>query len=275
MLLGSLAFAVMAFLAHQLGPYCDWQIIVFVRTFVAMCLAAALAWLAGARLVLWRPPVLWLRSIAGGISLLCTFYAYTRLPVSDVLTLINMFPIWVALLSWPLFGEAPSARLLLAAGSALAGVVLIQRPHLSEGNFAALLALLSSFTTALAMIGLHRLGDIDPRAIVVHFSAVGTLFCFASFFFFERTAYNDHLFESSTILMLAAVGVLATIGQLFLTKAFADGIPARVAVVSLSQVVFALVLDVVFAGRSFDGLSLLGIALVVIPTGWVMSHPRG
>ena len=49
-----------------------------------------------------------MRSIAGSISLVCGFYAMTHYPVSEVLTLTNMFPLWVAVLSLPLLGEWPS-----------------------------------------------------------------------------------------------------------------------------------------------------------------------
>ena len=69
--------------------------------------ALLLARAAGVRLVLWRPRTLWIRSLAGSFSMVCTFYALTRLPVAQVLTVTQMFPIWVALLSWPLAGEAP------------------------------------------------------------------------------------------------------------------------------------------------------------------------
>ena len=53
MLSGSLAFAVMATLAHALGVHyhCDWQVIAIARTGLALVLAAGLARAAGARLV--------------------------------------------------------------------------------------------------------------------------------------------------------------------------------------------------------------------------------
>ena len=68
-----------------------------------MTFAAILAMAAGKRLVFFRPRKLWMRSIAGSISLVCGFYAMTHYPVSEVLTLTNMFPLWVAVLSLPLF----------------------------------------------------------------------------------------------------------------------------------------------------------------------------
>src|SRR5437870_4952191 len=211
MLLGSMAFAIMSTLANALGSSCDWQIIALARSSLALVFAAILTLSAGVRFVLWRPRTLWMRSIAGSCSLIGTFFALTRLPVSDVLTLTNTFPIWVALLAWPLLGEPPSARVWFAVVSGMAGVVLIQQPHFAEGNFASLVALGSSLSTAFAMIGLHRLHKIDVRAIVVHFSGVSCLFCIACLFIFERTTTPRVIFDEWLVLMLLAIGLSATV----------------------------------------------------------------
>jgi drug/metabolite transporter (DMT)-like permease len=272
MLAGSFAFALMGALAHGLASSCDWQVIALARSFLALVLAATLAWVAGARLVFWRPRILWMRSLAGSISLVSTFFALTRLPVADVLTLTNMFPVWVALLSWPLLNEPPSGLVWLSIGVGVLGVVVLQQPHFAEGNFACLVALASSVSTAFAMIGLHRLQEIDPRAIVVHFSAVSSVFCLAAFFLFGHGTATYALGSGRTLLMLLGVGVMATIGQLFLTKAFSAGSPARVSVVGLTQVVMAMALDVVLFGRAFQPATLLGVALVVAPSAWLMTQ---
>src|SRR5579871_1517293 len=270
MLVGSLAFALMGTMAHALGPTCDWQIIALARSALAFFFAAILALSAGVRLVVFRPRTLWLRSVAGSCSLIGTFFALTRLPVSDVLTLTNTFPIWVALLSWPLLGEPPTGRVWLAVASGVAGVALIQQPHFAEGNFASLVALASSFSTAVAMIGLHRLHKIDVRAIVVHFSGVSCLFCLASLFLFERTVSPEVHFEEGLLWMLLGVGVAATVGQLFLTKAFAAGPPAKVSVVGLTQIVFALALEMLLGKNALMPATLAGIFLVLAPTAWLM-----
>jgi len=272
MLLGSLSFAFMAALAHALGSSCDWQVIALVRTALALVFAAGLCLAAGVPLVFWKPCTLWMRSIAGSISLVCTFFAFTRLPVADVLTLTNMFPIWVALLSWPLLRERPSGWVWLSVASGVLGVILIQQPHLTEGNFAVLIALASSFTTAVAMIGLHRLQHIDVRAIVVHFSGVSLVCCIASLFLFEHPLPVKNVLTGTTLLMLLGVGVTATIGQILLTKAFAGGLPAKVSVVSLTQIVFALAFDALLWERHFNSMTLLGMSLVVAPTAWLMMY---
>ena len=61
---------------------------------------------------------------------------------------------------------------------------------------------------------------------------------------------------------------------MLLTRAFAFGNPSRVAVVSLSQIVFALVPDVLIFKHPPHPGSLLGIVLITAPTAWVMLHAR-
>jgi drug/metabolite transporter (DMT)-like permease len=237
---------------------------------LALVIVAALAFRAQVRLVFLRPRVLWMRSLAGSVSLVCTFFALTRLPVSEVLTLTNVFPVWIVLLSWPMYKEAPSVQIWLSVAGSVLGVALIQQPHFADGNYEVLVPLVSSFFTAIAMMGLHQLQDLDPRAIVVHFSGVSLFFCTAAFFSFERMPEFEHHVNPTALLVLIGVGVSAAIGQLFLTRAFAAGPPTKVAVVSLTQIVFALGFDLLFWGHSFDGLTLAGMALVIAPTAWIM-----
>jgi drug/metabolite transporter (DMT)-like permease len=274
MLCGSFAFAWMTSLAHLIRDDCDWRVVALARSGLALLFAAALARAAGARLVVFRPGTLWVRSVAGSVSLVCTFYALSRLPPHVVLTLTNTFPIWVAVLSWPVLGERPTAAIWLAALTGVAGVALIQaQVRQAEGPLdplALALALVASFSTAVAMLGLHRLHDLDPRAIVAHFSGVAALFCLASFFVGPAPAVG-HLADARTLGLLLAVGGTATVGQLFLTKAFAAGPPAKVSVVGLTQVVFALGLYLLLERPAFHPATLVGIALVMAPTAWVMA----
>jgi drug/metabolite transporter (DMT)-like permease len=278
MLIAAIAFAAMGSLAHALGPRCDWHLVALARTGLALVFSLLLTVSAGAKLVFSRPPTLWIRSIAGSISLVCTFYALTHLPVAEVLTLTNVFPIWVALLSWPLLGEAPTKEAWAAILVALIGVVLIEQPHFELAQLTsehealpAVLALISSFTTAVAMLGLHTLQDIDPRAIVVHFSGVALAVCVALSVLWPNGPVSTSEFDSTSVEMLLGVGVCATIGQLCLTKAFTAGPPAKVSVVALSQAGFALLFDVLVSGDTFRPVTLAGMCLVMAPTAWLLA----
>ena len=231
-----------------------------------------LAWIGRARLVLWTPRTLWIRSVSGTISLACTFYALTRLPVADVLTLTNTYPLWIVLLSLRQLSRGEIGIDLLCVVSGVVGVILIQRPYLSgKGDLAVLVALFASFTTAVAMLGLHRLRTVDARAVVAHFSGLASL-VLSLWVFVHPGIASASTFDATTSLMLLGVGLTGTMGQVLITKAFASGPPARISVLGLSQVVFAMAFDMTLGGRVLTLSTLLGFVLVLTPTAWITVH---
>ena len=272
MLASALSFAVMGALSHLAGERCDWQIVALARTSLAFAFSAGLALATGARLVLLRPGLLWMRSFAGSLGVLFAFYALTHLPVSTALTLSNTVPVWVTLLAWPVLGQRPGGRVWAAVAAGLAGIVLIQRPEAAGDRLAALLALGNAFTTSVSMIGLNRLGGVDARAVVAHFSGVATAFTLLFLLLAGGRADFGALGDTGTLALLFGVGLAGTAGQLTMTKAFALGSPSRVSVVGLTQVIFALLFDLLLWRRAFGAPSVLGIALVVAPSAWLMLH---
>ncbi len=271
MLISAFSFATMGAMAHSLRHEVDWQIVALSRAFVTLVIFGVAAVMAGVRLRFWKPRSLWMRSVPGGVSLVCTFFALAHLPVSIVITLANLSPIWITLLSWPLLRLPPRRGVWVAVLTGVVGVALVQQPQLAHGNYAVLVAVVGSFSIALAMIALHRLQDVDTRVVVFHFSMVAFLFAVATLFFAgEWTVSPRFLLDMRIIAMLLAVGVAATFGQLFLTLAFAAGPPSEVAIVGLTQVVFAFGYDTLFSGHTFDWLTLLGMTLVVAPTAWLL-----
>ena len=123
MLCGSFSFSIMAVLADSLtrrpngaSPLCDWQTVAVFRAALVTLFAAMLAKHAGVKLVWLRPWRLWVRSVAGSCSMVGTFCTFGHLHSEDVVTLSNTFPIWVAVLSWPMYGHLPGWKTLVAIG---------------------------------------------------------------------------------------------------------------------------------------------------------------
>jgi drug/metabolite transporter (DMT)-like permease len=72
------------------------------------------------------------------------------------------------------------------------------------------------------------------------------------------------------VFMLLGVGALALLAQVGITRAFTTGNAARVAVVNLTQVVFAMTFDLFCFGHPLDFTRCLGMALILAPTAWLM-----
>jgi drug/metabolite transporter (DMT)-like permease len=269
MLAGSFSFSIMGALAHHAGQKCEWQVIALFRALLVFVFVGGYALASGTKLILWGPRILWMRSLAGSISLIASFYALSRLQVSTVLTLTNTFPVWVAVLSWPMLGVLPAPRVWLAVAAGVVGVWFIEQPQGDGPQTALVIALFAALATAVAMLGLHQLHDLHPMAVVVHFSFVASVFCVAAFFLFPMAPGPLRFWHWELLLLLLGIGITASIGQLFLTKAFTSGDPSKVSVIGLSQVVFALFIDL-WEGHAFKPDTLLGMFLIVAPTAWVM-----
>ena len=278
MLCGATSFAAMGAFAHALGQDVDWRIVAVVRSALAVVFSVAAAWYAGARLTVWGSRSLWLRSLAGSGSMLCNFYALTQLQISNSLTLTNTFPIWIAILSWPMLGVPQRRDAWIAIAVGLTGVLFLQlsmeqteqAPRLQNHLLATWVALGGGFFTALAMIGLHRLKDVAPETVVAHFSGVALVVCGAAAAIGHLDPATPSLVEPRLLALFLGLGISGTIGQFLLTKAFGSGPPAKVSVVALSQVGMGVLLDLVIWHKQFKLLALAGMLLVVAPTAWLI-----
>jgi len=269
MITAAFCFASMGALTHTAGSRCDWFLIALFRIICTFVFSVLLAWASQSPLVLFTPRTLWLRSVTGTISLVCTFYALARLPVADVLTLTNTYPLWIVLLSLPQLRRSEIAIDLVCVLSGVVGVALIQRPYLSgKGGVAVLAALVASFTTAVAMLGLHRLRTVAAPAVVAHFAGLASLALSAWITVCPRST-SSSMFDTKTGLLLLGVGLTGTMAQVFLTKAFAAGPPSRISVLSLTQVVFAMAYDTAIEGRVLTLSTIAGFVLVLTPTAWI------
>ncbi len=270
MVLGGFAFSTMAALAHSLGKQCDWLLIVFVRMLISFIIAFGLASRAGLKPFLLTNPLLWVRSLVGSSAMLATFYAVTKLPISDVAVITETRPIWVALLAGYLLGEFTGRRVWLSIIFGVAGVVFVEHPRMAEQNFAGLVALYAAFAGSIVMICLRKLRDIDLRVIVTHFSGTATIVSLLAILFLREDFDVSVVRNSTVVVMLLGVGVFGTIGQFAMTKAFSIGEAPSVASAGFIKVGFSAGYDLLIWKHVFELPTLLGMMLILISTGWLV-----
>ena len=124
------------------------------------------------------------------------------------------------------------------------------------------------------MLGLNQLKNIDARAVVVHFSFTALVFATAAYFIFDPPAPSSEP-NLLALALILGVGLFATIGQLFLTKAFTTGQTAKVAVVNLAQIPMTLALQLIFFEEyKLSASKICGMVLVLGPTGWLMVQQK-
>jgi len=271
MILSSLAFASMGVCIKFASSHFNGAEILFYRGVLGIVFMAIYARVVGTPLRTAYPAMHAWRSVVGVVSMAAWFYAISNLPLATAMTLNYMSSIWIAafLVGGALMlgksGEKgpPQGPLVLAILTSFAGVVLLLRPAVAQNqSFAALIGLLSGFGAAFAymqVMAMARLGE--PEARTVFYFAVGTTVAGG----LGMLLVGISSWDWQHALWLLPIGLLASLGQLSLTKAYSSaahhGGTLMIANLQYSGVVFAALYGVILFG---DNIPLSGWAGMVL-----------
>lgn len=208
------------------------------------------------------------RSCIGVVSLGSWFYAIAHLPLATAMTLNYMSGVWVAAFivgGALLYGRAEKQGPLL--GTVLlgfAGVVMTLRPTMDQNQlFAGVIGLLSGIGAALAYMqvtALGRAGEPDERT-VFYFSIGSAVIGLTGFMFTESTPWAQVRWQDAV--WVIPIGVLATLGQWSMTRAYRKGSTLVVASMQYSGIVFASIYSLLLFGDQLPLLGWLGIAVIL------------
>ena len=239
--------------------------IVFYRGLTGALMMAALTRWHGGTL---RTPVasmhFW-RSLCGVTALCLWFYSISKLPLATAMTLNYLSAVWMALF---LVGSAALAgrgrvdpRLIVTVLVGFAGVALILRPTIEQQQlWYGLMGLLSGVLAAGAYLQVMALGRIgEPEYRVVFFFSIGGICAGA----LTLLGTGMHAHSVNGVALLIAVGALATVAQLLLTRAYRTGRPLVNASLQYLGIAFAFAYGVLLFGEHVTPLALLGMVLIV------------
>ena len=271
MLLGAAFFATMGVCVKFASAYFTSAELVFYRGLVGIVFLGVLAKQRGISLRTRYPGMHVWRSAVGVLSLGSWFYAIAHLPLATAMTLNYMSGVWVAaflvggnLLNWnaqegeSAWSQGPLAITVL---SGFAGVVMMLRPTIEQNQiFAGLIGLMSGFVAAFAFMQVMALSRVgEPETRTVFYFAIGTAVAGGGVMVFDGvTPWNWY-----HAIWLLPVGVLASLGQLCLTRAYSQGATLVVANLQYSGIVFAALYSLLLFGDDIPLIGWSGMALIV------------
>ena len=268
MVLASFLFATMAVGIKVASDSFGTLELVLYRGLVSIVFMALIVRARGATL---RTPVpmmhLW-RSTIGVLSLSSWFYAIAHLPLATAMTLNYMSGVWVAafIVGGALLYGAPQKQgpLLGTVLLGFAGVVMTLRPTIDQNQlFAGVIGLLSGMGAAMAYLQVTALGKVgEPEERTVFYFSVGTAVVGAvGTLFTGLTPWSAVSWQAAA--WVIPIGVLASLGQWCMTRAYRHGATLVVASMQYAGIVFASFYSLVLFGDHIAPIGWAGIAVIV------------
>ncbi len=221
-----------------------------------------------------RPWLLFFRGFVGFLALLCFFYDIAHIPLGEAMTYSKTSPIWTAIFAYIFLKERLSKLAWVAVMVGFVGIVLITDPFTTPFDKYDLLGILSGIGAALAYTSVRELGRYyDTRAIVLSFMGIGTLgpLLLMGISPFVQADWLDFMFGQFVMprgqmwLYVVAMGALATLAQIFMTKAYGVSKAGIVGTVSYSNILFSILFGMLFLADPLPGfVEFLGIILIVL-----------
>jgi drug/metabolite transporter (DMT)-like permease len=262
MLVAAFFFAIMGVLVKIGAQKFSSPELVFYRSFLGLLFIIAVTRIQGLSLA---TPLLakhmW-RAILGFLSLLLFFYAISELPLATAVTLNYTSPLFMASLLPFFLHERPRKILIIAILLGFSGVVLLLQPSIHrEELIAGLLGLGSGMLAGIVYIHvtqLGRAGEPDWRT-VFYFTLVcsigGALWMLLHHF--TPLHWED-------IPLLLGIGVVATLAQLAMTRAYRTGNPLVVGSLAYTTVLLASLFGIVLWGETLSADRWLAVGLIIL-----------
>jgi drug/metabolite transporter (DMT)-like permease len=205
------------------------------------------------------------RSLSGVVALVLWFYAIGNLPLATAMTLNYMSSVWMALF---LLGGATTlgtaridGRLIATVLLGFCGVALILRPTIEQDQlWHGLIGLLSGMIAATAYLQVTALGRAgEPEARIVFYFSLGGVV--AGLLTALWTGLHAHTLKG--VVLLLAIGVLATAAQLMMTRAYSTGHTLVNASLQYLGIAYSFVYGVWLFDDRVTWMALAGMLLIV------------
>lgn len=268
MILAAFAFSAMGVCVKLASAHYSTGEIVFYRSVIGMIVMGAILAKTGTGI---RTPYLTShikRSVFGVTSLLLWFTSISLLPLATAMTLNYMSPVWIALIigaGAAMAGKTGGAdrKMVVAILMSFVGVICLLQPSVGVGSSqlaGGMVGLVSGVFTALAYVEVRQLGDLgeNEARIVFYFSLISAI---AGGVWMLIGGMQAHTWHTAGLLL--AVGLLATLGQTAMTRAYKRGNTLLTANLQYTGIVFASGWGMLLWSDHLNALSWLGMALII------------
>ncbi len=272
MLIASFTFAIMGAFAKLASEHMSSLEVVFFRNIAGVFLVGLAVLKKPMQQQGGKPFLLFFRGFMGFVALLAFFYNIAHISLGDAMTYSKTSPIFTAIFAWLFLREKLSVKAWIAVFVGFIGIVFITQPSGIGFSKYDLLGIFSGVGAALAYTSVRELKQFyDTRAIVLSFMLTGTIGPILLFVISPYIHISELDFMLGEFVMpkgvvwfyVIGMGVLATISQVLMTKAYGETKAGIVGAVSYTNILFSIIVGL-FLGDALPSVTTaFGIVLIV------------
>lgn len=271
-LLAGLCFSTLDATAKWLVRDHTLFVVVWARYVGQMVVVTPIAWHRGGG-GFWRTRHLRIqlaRSLCLVVATACFFGALRFLPLAEASAITFLAPMFAIFLSMPVLGERPTRARWIASIVGFAGILVLVRPGAAAFHPAAALLVVAALSNALYQLLTRRLPNDTPYTTLFYSALVGTAFLSLALPVADLPAEVS----ARDAAFLLVLGVLAGLGHWLLIGAFLAAPASLVAPFTYLQMIWATAYGYAVFGQLPDGLSALGMAIIVASGVGLVLHER-
>jgi drug/metabolite transporter (DMT)-like permease len=208
-----------------------------------------------------RLPLHAFRSTIGLGAMLCWFTAVSMMPIAEATALSFTTPLFATLGAALFLGEIVRFRRWAATVVGLIGALVIVRPAGVDLGLASSLVLLASAFMSMAALSIKSLSRTESPGTIVFF--MGLIMTPISLI---PALLNWTTPQLADYPWFVALGLLATLGQIALARAFASADVSAVLPFDFSRLIFAAILGYLFFAETPDTWTWAGAAIIFSAT---------
>lgn len=202
-----------------------------------------------------------LRVVLAAMTVQCTFYAFTKLPLADVTAISFSRSLFLTILAIVVLKETVGRHRWTATILGFIGVLFIVQPGAGSLQIAAVVALLAAFLSACMSITVRMLSSTEQNVQIMLFPALFTLCISAPI---TAALWTDP--TSIEIVTIAAAAVAGFIGQWCMIEGFRVGETSALAPVNYLRILFAGALGYLFFSEIPGINTVVGAGIIVAAT---------
>lgn len=210
------------------------------------------------------------RTLATVVAGLCTFHAFSTLPMAQVYAILFASPMVVTILAIPLLGEHVGIHRGSAVVCGLVGVIIVVQPGSSALELGHATALMAALAGGFASIVVRKVGSDERPVVLILYPMMASCILMGALLPWVYQPMPGR--DLAGIMIIAA---LALLGTSLLIAAYRRAAAALVAPMQYSQIVWATLFGIMFFDEHLKWSTVIGSGVIMLSGLYIVLRESG